>query len=115
LEKKITSGVTVSAVVPMRGKGRGTAALLAALGPLAEAGLVDQKIVLCPEGEEARSANGAKVYRDADLMPGFGPVRGYGDALWRGLSVAEGDVVLFLDPSVPDPEGRRTLGLRVRS
>jgi glucosyl-3-phosphoglycerate synthase len=111
LEKKITSGVSVSAVVPMRGKGRGTAALLAALGPLAEAGLVDEKIVLCPEGEEARSANGAKVYRDADLMPGFGPVRGYGDALWRGLSVAEGDVVLFLDPSVPDPEGRRTLGL----
>ena len=38
-------------------------------------------------------------------------MRGYGDALWRGLSVAEGDVVLFLDPSVPDPEGRRALGL----
>ncbi|MDQ3637857.1 MAG: glycosyltransferase family 2 protein [Actinomycetota bacterium] len=111
LEKKHVSGVSVSVVVPMRGKGRGTAALLDALGPLAEAGLVDEKIVLCPEGEEARSANGAKVYRDADLMPGFGPVRGYGDALWRGLSIAEGDVVLFLDPSVPDPEGRRTLGL----
>jgi hypothetical protein len=111
LEKKRTSGVSVSVVVPMRGKGRGTAALLAALGPLAEAGLVDEKIVLCPKGEEARLANGAKIYRDEDLMPGFGPVRGYGDALWRGLSVAEGDVVLFLDPSVPDPEGRRTLGL----
>ena len=111
LEKKRASGVSVSVVVPMRGKGRGTATLLAALGPLSEAGLVDEKIVLCPKGEEARSTNGAKIYRDADLMPGFGPVRGYGDALWRGLSVAEGDVVLFLDPSVPDPEGRRTLGL----
>ena len=111
LEKKRTSGVSVSVVVPMRGKGRGTTALLAALRPLAEAGLVDEKIVLCPEGEEARLANGTKIYRDEDLMPGFGPVRGYGDALWRGLSVAEGDVVLFLDPSVPDPEGRRTLGL----
>ncbi len=111
LEKKRTSGVSVSIVMPMRGKGRGTAALLAALGPLAEAGLVDEKIVLCPEGEEARYAKGAEVYRDADLMPDFGPVRGYGDALWRGLSVAKGDVVLFLDPSVPDPEGRRTLGL----
>jgi glucosyl-3-phosphoglycerate synthase len=112
LERKRTSGVSVSVVVPMRGKGRGTAALLAALGPLAETGLVDEKIVLCPEGEEARLANGVKVYQDADLMPGFGPVRGYGDALWRGLSAAEGDVVLFLDPSVPDPEGgRRTLGL----
>ena len=111
LEEKRASGVSVSVVVPMRGKGRGTAALLAVLGPLAEVGLVDEKIVLCPEGEEASYQNGAKVYRDADLMPGFGPVRGYGDVLWRGLSVAKGDVVLFLDPSVPDLEGRRTLGL----
>ena len=111
LEKKRASGISVSVVVPMRGKGRGTAALLAGLEPLAHAGLFDEKIVLSPEGEEARPSSGAKVYRDADLMPGFGPVRGYGDALWRGLSVAEGDVVLFLDPSVPDPEGRRTLGL----
>ena len=111
LQKKRTSGASVSVVVPMRGKGRGTAALLAILGPLAEARLIDEKIVLCPEGEEARLLNGAKVYRDEDLMPDYGPVRGYGDALWRGLSAAEGDVVLFLDPSVPDPEGRRTLGL----
>jgi glucosyl-3-phosphoglycerate synthase len=111
LEKKRASGISVSVVVPMRGKGRGTAALLTELGPLAHAGLVDEKIVLCPEGEKARFASSANVYRDADLLPGFGPVRGYGDVLWRGLSVAEGDVVLFLDPSVPDPEGRRTLGL----
>lgn len=111
LEKKRSYGVSVSVVVPMRGKGRGTASLLDALEPLAEAGLVDEEIVLCPEGEEARFANSAKVYRDADLMPGFGPVRGYGDALWRGLSAAGGDVVLFLDSSVPDPEGRRALGL----
>ena len=111
LERKIASGLSVSVVVPMRGKGRGTAALLAGLEPLVHAGLVDQKIVLSPEGEGTRYTNGAKVYRDADLMPGFGPVRGYGDVLWRGLSVAEGDVVLFLDPSVLDPDGRRTLGL----
>jgi glucosyl-3-phosphoglycerate synthase len=111
LEKKRTSSVSVSVVIPMRGKGRGTTALLTALEPLAKARLVDEKIVLCPEREEAHLANGAKVYRDEDLMPDYGPVRGYGDALWRGLSVAEGDVVLFLDPSIPDPEGRRTLGL----
>jgi glycosyltransferase involved in cell wall biosynthesis len=111
LEKKRATGISVSVVVPRRGKGRGTAALLAGLEPLARAGLIDEKIVLSPEGEEACPSSGAKVYRDADLMPSFGPIRGYGDALWRGFSVAEGVVVLFLDPSVPDPEGRRTLGL----
>jgi glucosyl-3-phosphoglycerate synthase len=111
LEKKRASGLSVSVVLPMRGKGRGTAALLAALGQPSHAGLIDEKIVLCPEGEDAFCANGAEVYRDADLSTDFGPVRGYGDALWRGLSSTEGDVVLFLDPSIPDPEGRRTLGL----
>lgn len=111
-EKKRASGASVSAIVPTKGKGRGTSVLLDALRPLSEAGLVDETIVLRPDEEsEILSGKGVKVYRDAELMPGFGPVRGYGDALWRGLSVARGEIVLFLDPSVPDPDGSRTLGL----
>jgi glucosyl-3-phosphoglycerate synthase len=111
IEKKQAAETSVSVVVPMRGKGRGTAALLDALGVLAETGLVDEIIVLRPGRENVHLPEGAKVYRDVDLMPDFGPVRGYGDALWRGLSVAESEMVLFLDPMTPDPEGRRTLGL----
>jgi hypothetical protein len=91
-EKKRASGASISAIVPTKGKGRGTAALLDALRPLSEAGLVDETIVLRPDEEsEVLSGKGVEVYRDADLMPGFGPVRGYGDALWRGLSVARGE------------------------
>jgi len=115
LELKLSSKTSVSAVITTRGKGRGTAALLDALGPLAEAGLIDEMIVLHPEKSEnpPNLPTGARVrvYRDTDLMPGFGPVRGYGDALWRGVSAAGGEILLFLDPSVPDPGGRRTLGL----
>ena len=115
LEKKHASATSVSAILPARDKGRGTAALLEALEPLAEAGLVDETIVLRPgrgDGSLANeAANYTKIYHDADLMPGFGPVRGHGDALWRGLSVAGSDIALFLDPSVPDPEGTRILGL----
>src|SRR5437660_8300820 len=97
----------------MRGKGRGTSALLDALELLAEARLLDETIVLCQatEDQHLASSSSVKVYHDADLMPGFGPVRGYGDALWRGLSAANGEIVLFLDPSVPDPAGQRALGL----
>ena len=111
LEKKQASKTSVSVIVPMRGKGRGTAALLDSLGLLAETRLLDETIVLRPGKENTRLQEGAKVYRDSNLMPNFGPVRGYGDALWRGLSVAEGEIVLFLDPMTPDPEGRRVLGL----
>lgn len=113
IEKKRAVGTSVSIIVPMKGKGRGTATLLDALAPLAEAELLDEMIVLCPAATDGFNVEdeGVKVYRDVDLMPGFGPVRGYGDALWRGLSAANGEIVLFLDPSSPDPEGRRTLGL----
>jgi glucosyl-3-phosphoglycerate synthase len=111
LEKKHASRSSVSIVVPMGGKGRGTATLLSILAPLEEAGLVDETIVLCSETSNGSSAGAVTAVRDVDLMPGFGPVRGYGDVLWRGLSVVSGENVLFLDPSVPDPEGRRVLGL----
>ena len=52
---------------------------------------MDETIVLCQDEESGiLSGKGVEVYRDAELMPDFGPVRGYGDALWRGLSAARG-------------------------
>ena len=112
VRKKRASGSSVSAILPTKGKGRGTSALLDALRPLREAGLMDETIVLCQDEESGiLSGKGVEVYRDAELMPEFGPVRGYGDALWRGLSAARGEIVLFLDPSVSDPYGSRALGL----
>lgn len=109
--KKRASGTTVSVILPMGGKGRGTAALLEALAPLSEAGLVDEKIVLCGEASGFSTSHEARVYSDAELLPSYGPVRGYGDALWRGLAVSTGGILLYLDPAVPDPDGRRVLAL----
>ena len=110
-EIKKASGTTVSAILPMGGKGKGTSALLEVLAPLTEDGLVDEKIVLGGEARMPFAPHGARVYPDAELLPEFGPVRGYGDALWRGLAVSKGELLLFLDPAVPDPDGRRALGL----
>ena len=45
---------------------------------------------------------GAVVWQEAELMPSYGPVLGKGDAMWRALSVLEGDLVCFLDA---DTEG----------
>jgi glucosyl-3-phosphoglycerate synthase len=63
--------------------------------------LVDQVIVVdadSPDGtaDIARSF-GAEVYSENELLPGYGPARGKGDAMWRSLSVARGDIVMFAD------------------
>lgn len=40
---------------------------------------------------------GAEVVQEAELMTEFGPVRGKGDAMWRGLSVVRHDIVVYVD------------------
>jgi glucosyl-3-phosphoglycerate synthase len=35
-------------------------------------------------------------------MPGYGPALGKGDAMWRSLSVARGDIVMFADADTRD-------------
>jgi glucosyl-3-phosphoglycerate synthase len=73
---------------------------------LRDAGLIDQVVVIdgaSPDSMMQRMrALGAEVRRPAALLPGFGRVLGRGDALWRALSVLEGDLVCFVDP---EPEG----------
>lgn len=51
------------------------------------------------------------VLRAEKLMPDFGPIRGYGDLLWRGLSVARGEVVVVLDSEREDAVAGRICGL----
>src|SRR5204863_8367546 len=40
---------------------------------------------------------GAEVYGQRELKPELGEVLGKGDALWRALSVLQGEIVCFLD------------------
>ena len=37
------------------------------------------------------------MYSENELLPAFGPAAGKGDAMWRSLSVARGDIVMFAD------------------
>ena len=45
---------------------------------------------------------GAVVHQQDELLPAYGPVLGKGDAMWRALSVLDGELVCFLDA---DTEG----------
>jgi glucosyl-3-phosphoglycerate synthase len=69
-------------------------------------GFVDQVLVVDADsedgsGEIARRA-GAEVRRQRELRPEFGEVLGKGDALWRSLAAARGDLVAFVDADTRD-------------
>ena len=74
----------------------------------ARTGLPDQVIVIdadSPDGTaDIARAHGAEVYSENELMPDYGPAQGKGDAMWRALSVARGDIVMFADADTADFE-----------
>ena len=42
------------------------------------------------------------MHQESELLPEFGPVLGKGDAMWRALSVAEGELIVYLDSDTRD-------------
>ena len=74
----------------------------------ARTGLLDQVIVIdadSPDGTaDVARAHGAEVYSENELMRAYGPAQGKGDAMWRALSVARGDIVMFADADTDDFE-----------
>ncbi|MGW4366625.1 glucosyl-3-phosphoglycerate synthase [Nocardia takedensis] len=53
--------------------------------------------------ERARAA-GATVYTREQALPALGPRPGKGEVLWRSLAVATGDIVVFVDSDLVEPD-----------
>jgi glucosyl-3-phosphoglycerate synthase len=105
---------TVSVLLPARNEVATIGPILEALLPLRDRGLVDQVVVLDDSVDgtgDVAAALGAEVYAQSALRPELGPVAGKGDAMWRGLTVATGDVVCFLDADSRDLGAHFALGL----
>lgn len=72
----------------------------------ARTGLPDQVIVVDADSADGTADiardRGAEVYSENEIMPGYGPAQGKGDAMWRALSVATGDIVMFADADTRD-------------
>lgn len=97
---------TVSVVIPTRNTAGTIASTVAELMVLAEDGLLGQIVVVdadSPDGTAslARDA-GAEVYSENELVDGFGPCRGKGDAMWRSLAAVTGELVVFIDGDIAD-------------
>jgi glucosyl-3-phosphoglycerate synthase len=106
---------TVSVCIPARNSGELLAATIGRLRPLLSAGLLDQIVVIdgSTDGKTFAAAEGAgaEVHDEADLLPQFGRVLGKGDAMWRGLSVCQGDYVCFVDSDLIDFRASHIIGL----
>ena len=75
-------------------------------GLRARTGLPSQVVVVdadSPDGTaDIARARGAEVYSENELLPEYGPAQGKGDAMWRGLSAARGEIVMFADADTAD-------------
>jgi glucosyl-3-phosphoglycerate synthase len=78
-------------------------------------GVVDQVLVVDAASEDGTAdlaaSHGAEVHQESELMPGLGPALGKGDAMWRALAVAEGDLIVYLDSDTRDFSGHFVTGM----
>jgi glucosyl-3-phosphoglycerate synthase len=97
---------SVSVCLPARECAGTVGEIVDALLGLREVGAIDEIVVIDAASGDGTAAvaqsAGATVYQEAQLLPSHGPVLGKGDAMWRALSVLEGELVCFLDA---DTEG----------
>jgi glucosyl-3-phosphoglycerate synthase len=96
-------GITATLVLPTRNVADTIVPVLEEVRYLSgtEVGLIDQVIVVDSDSIDgtAELAQGydVEVYSENSLMPEYGMNHGKGDAMWRSLSKAYGDIIAFAD------------------
>ncbi len=77
--------------------------------------LVDEILVIDDrsiDGTAKRAADaGARVVSTEEILPAFDDLGGKGDALWRSVFAAEGDIIVWCDADIRDFGARFVLGL----
>jgi glucosyl-3-phosphoglycerate synthase len=95
---------TVTVVLPAREVADTVGVIVERLQELSP--LIDQILVVDAASRdrtaEIAAASGAEVHQESELVPAFGPVLGKGDAMWRALAVARGELVVYLDSDTAD-------------
>jgi glucosyl-3-phosphoglycerate synthase len=106
---------SVSVCLPARECVATIGEIVGVLSELRAAGAIDEIVVVdaaSVDGTARIAAEaGAKVVQEDELMTELGPVLGKGDAMWRALSVLEGELVVFLDADSAGFSGHFATGL----
>jgi glucosyl-3-phosphoglycerate synthase len=95
-------GLTVSAILPCRNVADTVGGIIDEIHAVNEqAPLVDQILAVNADSAdgtaEVAASKGAEVYSENELLSDYGGTHGKGDAMWRSLSVARGDLIMFMD------------------
>jgi glucosyl-3-phosphoglycerate synthase len=103
--RKRELGLTVSAILPCRNVAETVGAIIDEIHAVNERAadhlLVDQILVVDADSADGTAdvaaSRGAEVYSENELLSHYGGAHGKGDAMWRSLSVARGDLVMYVD------------------
>ncbi|MCE7008482.1 glucosyl-3-phosphoglycerate synthase [Kibdelosporangium philippinense] len=103
----VKGGRTVSVVLPALNEEATVGEVVGSVRPLLGS-LVDE-IVVMDSGSTDRTSSvalaaGARVVRREDVLPSYSPLPGKGEVLWRSLAATTGDLVVFLDADLVDPD-----------
>lgn len=108
---------TVSVVLPARNEAATVGTIVHRLRRhlIKEVPLIDEVLVIDSGSDDhtsqvARSA-GATVIRQRDIQPELGDRPGKGEALWKSLFVASGDIIVFIDADLRDFDPQFAVGL----
>jgi glucosyl-3-phosphoglycerate synthase len=98
---------TVSVVLPALNEEQTVGEVVASVRPLV--GSVVDELVVVDSGSTDATAGlaeraGARVVHREDVLPELQPLPGKGEVLWRSLAATTGDVVVFLDSDLVDPD-----------
>ncbi|SFQ19331.1 glucosyl-3-phosphoglycerate synthase [Amycolatopsis arida] len=100
-------GRTVSVVLPALDEEHTVAGVVGSVRPLLGS-LVDELVVMDSGSTDgtvaAATTAGARVVRREDVLPDLAPRPGKGEVLWRSLAATRGDLVVFLDSDLVDPD-----------
>jgi glucosyl-3-phosphoglycerate synthase len=101
------AGRTISVVLPALNEEETVASVVDTITPLL-GGLVDEIVVLdsgSTDDTEIRAvAAGARVVSREAALPEIEPQPGKGEVLWRSLAATTGDLVVFVDSDLIDPD-----------
>jgi glucosyl-3-phosphoglycerate synthase len=116
-ERKRRDGHTVSVCLPARDEAATVGGIVDTIRRqlVDRVGLVDEVLVVDDHSTdrtaERAAAAGARVVAVDDVLPERGPGEGKGEALWKSVAAAAGDLIVWCDADITDFGPRFVTGL----